>query len=80
MAATNTRHDQRRRAILAGDRGHQLIPVLAMVMKNSRTTNAPSSSAMIRDRSRWRLRMISSSWLTTASHRSATSTVNKANR
>src|SRR5256885_4818445 len=46
------------------ERGHQLIPVLAMVMKNIRMTNAPSSQAMIRARSRWRLRMTSSSWLT----------------
>ena len=42
-----------RRSVL-GNRGHQFIPVLAMVMKNSSTTNAPSSSAMIRARSRWR--------------------------
>src|SRR5947209_14226139 len=33
---------------------HQLIPVLAMVMKNSSTTKAPSSQAVIRARSRWR--------------------------
>ena len=42
-----------------GDGGHQLSPILAMVMKNSSTTNAPSSSAMIRARSRWRRRTTS---------------------
>ena len=51
-------------SIAAARRGHQFIPVLAMVMKNIRITNPPSSSAMIRARSRWRLRITSSSTLT----------------
>ena len=60
--------------------GHQFIPVLAMVMKNSSTTNAPSSKAMIR--ARVALALADDLVLEPhhASQRSATSTANKANR
>ena len=45
--------EQRLGVLVLGNRGvHQFIPVFAMVMKKSSTTNRPSSKATIRARSR----------------------------
>jgi hypothetical protein len=64
-SSDNQRHQKGGAAVLLGNcSGHQFIPVLAIVMKKKRITNAPKSHAVIFARSRWRLRMTSSSGLT----------------
>ena len=76
------RHQHRRARVLAlvglGERRHQFAPILAMVMKNSSTAKAPSSNAM-----HLRPLALAADHLVLelhASHRSATSAVNRANR